>query len=179
METDCLARAQDGDPIAFEALLRQHQSGVRKQLRWLCHGDWALADDLAQNSFLQAWVHLRDYQGAGRFATWLYRIAYNQFLMHRRSLKPSVSLTEAAPAPQLVSSAEPMEQALRLDVQTALRQLPISEQAAILHCYYLDLTQDEAALVLGLPLGTLKSQVLRAKVRLRESLAAWKPEHVT
>lgn len=176
--SDCLARAQDGDSLAFAELVRQHQSGVRKQLRWLCHGDLALADDLAQNSFLQAWVHLRDYQGTSRFATWLHSIAYKQFLMHVRSHKPSTPLADSEHQLQSVPSSEPMAQDLRLDVQAALHLLPASEQAAILHCYYLDLSQEDAALVLGLPLGTLKSQVLRAKARLRESLASWKPEHV-
>lgn len=176
---DWLSLAQAGDTTAFAQLLRQHQSDVRKQLRWLCHGDWALADDLAQNSFFQAWTHLRDYQGRGRFATWLYRIAYNQFLMHCRQHRPTEVLIESeAGEPAGPGHDDALAQALRLDVQAALRRLPVAEQAAVLHCYYLDLSHHEAALVLGVSLGTLKSQVLRAQARLRVSLSSWQPESV-
>jgi len=175
---DEVARAQAGDTAAFAVLLRQHQSALRKQLRWLCHGDHALADDLAQASFLQAWTHLRQFQAQSRFGTWLHRIAYNQFLMHARSHRALLDWDDEATPDEAAHPAgrEASDPALRLDVQAALRQLPAAEQAAVLHCYYLDLSHEEAALVLNLPLGTLKTHVLRAKARLRLSLAAWAPE---
>ena len=62
---DCIARAQRGDTEAFGTLLRQHQAAVRKQLRWLCQGDSATADDLAQACFLQAWTHLAQRDAGG------------------------------------------------------------------------------------------------------------------
>jgi RNA polymerase sigma-70 factor (ECF subfamily) len=65
---------------------------------------------------------------------------------------------------------------MRLDVETALARLPQAERVALIHCYHLDLSHEEAAQVLNLPLGTVKSQVLRGKARLRDLLAAWAPE---
>src|SRR5471030_1627690 len=79
-----LARARQGDLHAFARLVRAHQSRVRLQLRRLAHGDAALADDLAQETFVQAWLHLNDFRGDARLATWLHRIALTRFLQHVR-----------------------------------------------------------------------------------------------
>lgn len=177
-ETGWCERALAGDRSAFSELVRSHQSAVRNQLRRLTKGDAALADDLAQDSFIQAWTHLGGFRGQARFASWLYRIAYNRFLMHVRSHHPTQSLC-GEPWPG--GTDEPADhegpaRALRLDVATALARLPEAERVALIHCYHLDLSHEEAAQVLNLPLGTLKAQVLRAKARLRELLADWAPE---
>src|ERR1700712_4710784 len=79
-----LARARQGDRHAFARLVRAHQSRVRLQLRRLTQGDAALADDLAQETFVQAWLHLNDFRGDARLATWLHRIALTRFLQHVR-----------------------------------------------------------------------------------------------
>src|ERR1700757_503455 len=79
-----LASARQGDRHAFAHLVRTHQSRVRLQLRRLTHGDAALADDLAQETFVQAWLHLADFRGDARLATWLHRIALTRFLQHVR-----------------------------------------------------------------------------------------------
>ena len=166
-------RAASGDRSAFAELVRSHQSGVRNQLRRLTRGDVALADDLAQESFIQAWTHLAEFKGQARFSSWLYRIAYHRFLMHVRAHPATVSMADDE-APEVAAQA--VDSVMRLDVESALAQLPLAERVALIHCYHLDLSHEEAAQVLSLPLGTLKSQVLRAKVRLRDLLAAWAPE---
>lgn len=170
-EPALLARARAGDLRAFETLVRGAQGRVRRQLRRLAHGDTALADDLAQESFVQAWQQLPHFRGDARFATWLHRVAYTRFLMHarRRQDEPlAEGQAEAVPA-------DDPDPALRLDVNRAIDALPEHERVAIVHCFQLDLSHDEAAAVLGLPLGTLKSHVARGKARLREALAAWQP----
>mgnify|MGYP001161545165 CR=1 FL=1 len=83
-ETALVARARTGDLRAFGAMVRGAQSRVRRQLMRLVHGDAALADDLAQESFVQAWQQLSHFRGDARFATWLHRVAYTRFLMHTR-----------------------------------------------------------------------------------------------
>ena len=173
-----LARAAAGDRAAFATLVAQNQGRVRAQLRRLVGADAALADDLAQESFVQAWLHLGEFRGDARFATWLYRIAYRRFLMHLRehdSRDRHEATTDAAGNPtEPVHHPQPA-QTLRIDMDRALGRLPDDERAALVHCYHLDLTHDEAAAVLGVPLGTLKSQVARGKARLAELLAAWAP----
>jgi RNA polymerase sigma-70 factor (ECF subfamily) len=153
-----------------------HQSAIRKQLRRLCKGDDGLADDLAQESFLLAWHQLKEFRGEAKFSSWLYRIAYHRYLMHARSDHPMEPLPDADPAMCAPSHQGDAGHTRQLDVASALTQLPEVERVALIHCYYLDLSNEEAAQVLDVPLGTLKSHVLRGKQRLRTLLAAWQPE---
>jgi RNA polymerase sigma-70 factor (ECF subfamily) len=177
---DWLARAREGDRHAFARLVRAHQSRVRLQLRRLVQGDTALADDLAQETFVQAWLHLNDFRGDARLATWLHRIALTRFLQHVR--RPRLPLEWREPDTETAdgSAHDPRAvEGLGRDVERALQALSEIQRLAIVHCFHLDLTHAEAAQVLGLPLGTLKSHLDRAKIRLRELLDAWNPESAT
>ncbi|MDY0748450.1 RNA polymerase sigma factor [Paucibacter sp. R3-3] len=172
LDRTLVARAvADGDRGAFEQLLRRHQGMVRAQLRRLLQGNDALADDLAQETFLTAWRKLDQFRGDARFSTWLYRIAYTCFIdTVRRSpalpCEPMEQDLERLPAP-------PQHVDLRLDVERAMRKLSDAEQAVLLHCVQLGLSHDEAAYVLAMPLGTVKTHALRGKAKLRAWLAAW------
>jgi RNA polymerase sigma factor (sigma-70 family) len=157
----------------FEALVRAHQSRVRQQLRRLTKGDHALADDLAQETFVLAWKHIGSFRGDARVGTWLYRIAYNAFLAHRHGDRAQEPLDEAHDLAAVPDGSTASVR--RLDVERALATLPEAERVALIHCFALDLSHAEAAEVLGWPLGTLKSHVARGKARLRERLAAWQP----
>ena len=172
-----LARARAGDRHAFARLVRAHQSRVRLQLRRLVHGDAALADDLAQETFVQAWLHLNDFRGDARLATWLHRIALTRFLQHVRRPQLPVEWVD----PELGDANEPAHdpraaEGLARDVEQAVQALSEIQRLAVVHCFHLDLSHAEAAQVLGLPLGTLKSHLDRAKARLRELLGPWNPE---
>jgi len=172
-----LARARQGDRHAFARLVRAHQSRVRLQLRRLTHGDAALADDLAQETFVQAWLHLNDFRGDARLATWLHRIALTRFLQHVRRPQLPVEWRD----PDREAAGDPGHdpravEGLERDVERALGALSEIQRLAVVHCFHLDLSHAEAAQVLGLPLGTLKSHLDRAKNRLRELLGAWNPE---
>ncbi len=175
-----LARARRGDRHAFARLVRAHQSRVRLQLRRLTHGDAALADDLAQETFVQAWLHLDDFRGDARLATWLHRIALTRFLQHvrRPQLPGSWADPDAEGGPEPGHDPRAVE-GLGRDVERALAALSEIQRLAVVHCFHLDLTHAEAAQVLGLPLGTLKSHLDRARTRLRTLLGAWNPESAT
>ena len=175
-----LAQARRGDRHAFARLVRAHQSRVRLQLRRLTHGDAALADDLAQETFVQAWLHLNDFRGDARLATWLHRIALTRFLQHVR--RPQLPVEWNAPDASDVKEPghDPRAvEGLGRDVERALQALSEIQRLAVVHCFHLELSHAEAAQVLGLPLGTLKSHLDRAKTRLRELLGAWNPESAT
>jgi len=175
-----LARARQGDRPAFARLVQSHQSRVRLQLRRLTQGDAALADDLAQETFVQAWLHLNDFRGDARLATWLHRIALTRFLQHvrRPQLPLEWNVVEASEADEPRHDPRDAE-GLTRDVERALQALSEIQRLAVVHCFHLDLSHAEAAQVLGLPLGTLKSHLDRAKSRLRELLGAWNPESAT
>ncbi|MDB5976250.1 MAG: hypothetical protein JWR07_3010 [Nevskia sp.] len=172
------------DRHAFGELVRRHQGQTRALLRRLCKEDHALADDLAQEAFLLAFRKLSQFRADAAFGTWLYRIAYNVFLMHVRSRREEVSLDDAMPPDDEEASGKPGPEAAggveadsvrELDVRRALSKLSDEERAAIVQCYYLDRSHEEAAYVLGCPVGTVKSYIFRAKKKLQVLLPAWEP----
>ncbi len=171
-EAPLLARARAGDRAAFAALVQAHQGYLRRLLRRLCQGDEGRADDLAQEAFLKAWRALPQFRGESRFRTWLTRLAYSALSAERPRLPPALD-SEAPDAP--VSDFAPGT-ALRLDLDRAMAALKPRERDALLLCFAGDLSHAEAAAVLGWPLGTLKTQVLRARAKLRLALQAWAPE---
>jgi RNA polymerase sigma-70 factor (ECF subfamily) len=160
-----------GDRRAFEQLMRRHQGMVRAQLRRLLNGDHARADDLAQETFLLAWRKLDQFRGDARFSTWLYRIAYTCFLQaHRKKPWSSGGVTDVE-----TEQKPPLETMnLRLDIERAMQHLSAAEQTILLHCAQLGLSHSEAAYVLAMPVGTVKSHATRGKEKLRTLLADWR-----
>lgn len=152
------------DRHAFGELVRRHQSEVRGLLRRLT-GDPAAADDLAQETFVRAYRALGQYRGGAKLSCWLYRIAYNAF----------VSQARRAPTPAVYEpvAVATMDHVLaRHDLSRAMAELRPDERAALALTYGREVTHEEAAQILGCPLGTLKTNVLRAKDKLRTRLTA-------
>lgn len=177
LEAQCLHRAQhERDPRAFAELVNLHQGRVRAVLRKLTHGQHALADELAQECFLKAWQGLPAFRADARLSTWLHRIAYLEFLQHQRRVQRDAA-GHAHPDAIEPAGMHTPDQALRLDLEKALALLSPMECAAIVHCYHADLSHAEAAQVLGVPLGTLKSHVVRGRDKLRHLLSAWQATH--
>ncbi|MBA2586934.1 MAG: sigma-70 family RNA polymerase sigma factor [Chthoniobacterales bacterium] len=171
-DADLVARVLlDDDHHAFAELVRRHQSTVRGLLRQLTRTDVALADDLAQETFLRAYKHIRSFRGEARFSTWLYRIAYNCFREDARRRKELVGIDEAKW--QAEQDPQTVDPALRHDLMQALQTLPLHERSAVLLCCQNGLSHDEAARVLDIPLGTVKTNVLRGREKLKRALAAW------
>jgi RNA polymerase sigma factor (sigma-70 family) len=171
-DADLVARViVDDDQHAFGELVRRHQSSVRGLLRQLTRTDIALADDLAQEAFLRAYKNIRRFRGEAKFSTWLYRIAYNCFREDARRRKELVGIDEARWQSELdPQTADP---ALRHDLMHALSLLPLTERTAVLLCCQNGLSHEEAARVLNIPLGTVKTNVLRGREKLKRALAAW------
>ncbi|MGH8094646.1 MAG: RNA polymerase sigma factor [Chthoniobacterales bacterium] len=173
-DADLVARVLlEDDHHAFAELVRNHQSAVRGLLRQLTRSDLALADDLAQETFLRAYKNIRSFRGEAKFSTWLYRIAYNCFREEARKRKELVGIDES----QLEAEHDPhtVDPALKHDLMHALQLLPLSERSAILLCCQNGLSHDEAARVLEIPLGTVKTNVLRGREKLKKMLAEWGP----
>ena len=165
---------RDGDPRVFEILVRRHQGAVRAQLRRLLDHDPGLADDLAQDTFVLAWRKLQQFRGDSRFGTWLHCIAHSCFLQQVRRKG------EKAPEPAAPDTDDHVDHGvgtaaseLGLDLEGALQQLSTDQRAALLYCVQLGLSHEEAAQVLDMPLGTVKTHIARGKARLRVLLADW------
>lgn len=161
------------DHAAFSELVRRHQSAVRSFLRHLTRGNHALADDLAQEAFVQGYRSLGRFRGGSAFLTWILGIAHNQWRNARR--RPQFAAladdSDEPLAPDLTAASD-----LRSDLAAALRTLSADEQLALHMCYQQGLTHEEAAALLDWPLGTVKTHVARAKEKLRHHLAVWNPQ---
>jgi RNA polymerase sigma factor (sigma-70 family) len=167
-----VARALLGnDRRAFEQLVRRHQGLVRAQLCRLLQGDQAAADDLAQETFLLAWRKLDQFRSDARFSTWLYRIAYSSFLQLSRTKSWAAAQAQDDAMEHLPAPTNAMD--LRLDLASAMRHLSAGEQTVLLHCVQLGLSHEEAAYVLDMPLGTVKTHATRGKAKLKTWLSAW------
>lgn len=173
------------DRHAFSELVRRYQSTVRATLRRLTAGNDALADDLAQETFLLAYRNLKSFRQEARFSTWLYRIATNAFLADARRKKEELLGESDASVADDDDDASPHEQGvadathaanLRMDMNRAMATLSENERAAIVQCYHNDLSHEEAAYVLNCPVGTVKTNILRGKQKLKAHLAAWRPD---
>lgn len=171
-DADLVARViLDDDHHAFAELVRNHQSSVRGLLRQLTRTDLALADDLAQETFLRAYKNIRSFRGEAKFSTWLYRIGYNVFREEARRRKELVGIDEE----QLEAAHDPhvVDLALKQDLASALQMLPLHERTAVLLCCQNGLSHDEASRILDIPLGTVKTNVLRGREKLKRYLAEW------
>jgi len=166
-DAELIARVLDRDDRhAFATLVRRHQSPVRTLLRRLTCGDVGAADDLAQETFLSAYKSLDRFRGDARLGTWLYRIAYNRWIDARRGKREDAApLDDRVPARDVMTSIE-----VRHDLERAMGALREDERAALALTYGADATHEEAAAILEIPLGTLKSHVLVAKQKLKNAL---------
>src|SRR6478752_5055886 len=184
-DAQLIARCLVGDDRhAFAELVKRHQSAVRACLRKLTAGNHALADDLAQETFVLAWRNLKSFRQEARFSTWLYRIATNCWLADARKRKEellgdrvdAIADGDDDDMPHIseeVHADHARSSSLRMDLERAMASLSEGERAAIVQCYHNDLTHEEAAYVLGCPVGTVKTHVLRGKQKLKRALAAW------
>jgi RNA polymerase sigma-70 factor (ECF subfamily) len=174
-----LARqAQQGERGAMAELFDRHYDRLVGYLYRLTLGDRALAEDLAQETFLRALRALGSFQPGLPFKPWLYAIASNAARNHlsraelRRvdALAPESTIAAAEPDAE---SAVIAAQAARA-VTSALSALPPHQREVLLMFYYLDLTLAEIAEALAIPVGTVKSRLSLGRERLRAALK----EHV-
>ena len=175
------------DRDAFSELVQRHQSAVRACLRRLCKGNDALADDLAQETFVLAWRNLASFRHDARLSTWLFRIATNCWLGDARKRREVLFGDRDGDADgehdgnedDVMTTAggfvgdSSHATSLKLDLAQAMATLSDGERAAIVQCYDNDLSHEEAAYVLGCPVGTVKTHILRAKKKLRLVMADW------
>lgn len=170
-----IARVQaSGDQHAFSQLVRKHQSQVRTWARRLCNGDHHLADDLSQEAFIKAYMALPAYRGEAKFTVWLYRIAFNIAASKWRKKKLDwCNIDDQEEAAH--DTCELQQFAVNKDINQAMNQLSEPQRIAVQLCFEEGFSHGEAAEVMGVPLGTLKTHVNRAKLKLKESLASWEP----
>jgi RNA polymerase sigma-70 factor (ECF subfamily) len=154
-----------GSELAFNRLVERHQEAVRMFL-WRLLGHVADADDMAQETFLTAWTHARSFRGEASVRGWLCGIAWRKAKGAQRSWaqRRSRDTTYHEGRSPDSAGAPPLED--RLAVRRALQALPLEQRAAVTLCLVCGFSHSEAAEILGAPLGTVKSHVLRGRERL-------------
>ena len=180
-----VARIVRGDRVAFQELMRQHNTALFRAARAIVRDD-ADAEDVLQEAYLSAYRHLPEFRGEARLSTWLTRIVINQELGRLRSRRRDnvVALLDDRPP----GSTESMEQAmdddprtspeggamraeLRRLLETKIDALPLAFRTAFILREVEEMTIEEAAECLAIPAATVRTRVFRARAMLRESLA--------
>jgi RNA polymerase sigma-70 factor (ECF subfamily) len=165
-DSSLVALSQTGDHGAFETLINKHQ----RMIYSLCYrmtGSLADAQDLAQETFIEAYRHLAGYRAEARFSSWLYRIGVNRCLNWKKRQALERRLKEEKP-PEAVTSSE--DGARTHEVQQALMKLPPKQRAAIVLTVYDGLNHAEAARILGCSETTVSWRLFAARARLKRLL---------
>ena len=170
-ERELIDRAQAGEAIAFERLAEQHAARLwRSALALGRDGHWA--EDLAQETLVEAWRSLARFDGRCRFSTWLYGILRHRFLKGRRHQNAAgLSASDVLDQEQCIArspdqSAEVSEDAQR--VRRAVASLPEEHRLVVELRFFAGAKLDEIAAALGCPLGTVKSRLHHALEKLRQ-----------
>lgn len=156
------------DRRAFDTLVRKYQSQVRRFFLHQTLGDASLSDDLAQDTFLRAYLNLGTFRGLSSFPTWLLRIAYNVLYDYLRRRKDTESI-DLLPPGREASSEQPSADT-RLDLYAALAQVKREERTCLTLFYMDDLSIQKIASITGMPAGTVKSHLARGKEKLSNYL---------
>jgi RNA polymerase sigma-70 factor (ECF subfamily) len=158
-----LARARQGDLDAFEDLVRAYQADV---WRFAYHftRDRSMADDVTQDAFLRAFRFLKSFRGDSKFTSWLFRIARNCAM---DALRQRTGLAAKEPPPPL----GPPDPQARLEIETALAAVSAEHREPFLLIEVFGLSYQEAADVLNVRVGTVKSRMHRARRAMMAALA--------
>jgi RNA polymerase sigma-70 factor, ECF subfamily len=177
-DAECVKRVQRGDTESFEILVRRHQHTTFNLIyRFL--GDYDETTETAQEVFLSAFQSIQQFRADATFSTWLYRIAFNHASSRRKSLKSKLQrqvaleedavLIDCGDNPEI--SAERKE--IQRCVQQALSSLDGDDAQIILLRDLQDVSYEDIARSLDVPMGTVKSRLHRARQALRTSLAPY------
>lgn len=170
-EAEWTARARAGDTAAFERLYRAH-AGCVYGLCLRMTGDVQAAEDLTQETFVNAWRSLNAFEGRSGLGTWLHRIAVNAVLGRARSPqgRGEQSLTDEEGEDREFASPEPTDPATPLDLERLIATLPEGARNVLVLYGVYGYSHEETADLLGVAVGTCKAQLHRARRLLRERM---------
>jgi len=176
-----IAKVLAGDQAAYTILVERHSNLVYAIVSRIVLNE-ADADDVAQEAFVRAYHALPRFRGDSKFSSWLYRIAVNRSLTHLKrkkrraaALDPTTGARAEVEASLGAPPEDPHEAVLREErraaVRAAVAQLPPRYRAVVTLFYLEERNYKEVAEILGIPMGTLKTHLHRARALLKEALA--------
>jgi RNA polymerase sigma factor (sigma-70 family) len=135
--------------------------------------DRSAADDLVQDTLERAWAKLHLYRRGTDLRAWLFTVMHNVYVNQRRAAKPSAPLDEEMP--ELAQPPSEVDGLVLRDLDAAIRRLPTDQRQVLLLVALEDMSYDEAAGTLGIPIGTVMSRLARAREKLRAMLSGLPP----
>ncbi len=157
-------------PERFIELVKAEQESLRRFLLALCGGDSSEADDIAQDALVRAYVASGSFLGLSKFSTWLFRIAYNCYLDHKRKPSPETIPADSSQALRIPSADETDSSFRYQRLYQALDAIPEKEKAAIVLHYFEDRSIKEIASILQIPAGTVKYHLSIGRNHLKDIL---------
>lgn len=145
---------------------------LRRYARALA-GDKAAADDLVQDTLERAWAKLHLYRRGTDLRAWMFTVMHNVFVNQLRASRPGAQLEDDMP--ELSRPARESESLELRDLDRAIRRLPPEQREVLLLVVLEDMSYDEAARTLGIPIGTVMSRLARAREKLRTMLSGLPP----
>lgn len=185
-EANLVAASKKGDQDSFAQLVQQHQRRVFNLVFRMLQ-QYEEANEVTQETFLAAWLGLPSFRGDARFSTWLYRIAYNCALKQLEQRKRDKAIQMELQTEEMVASST-QEQRVNAEIESHARQALVQEQLANLPAKYRivlvlrhlqDMTYEEMAEILTMPIGTIKTHLFRARNLLKERLEMFDRERQT
>jgi len=185
-DAELVAASQGGDQDAFAQLVQRHQRRVFNLVFRMLQ-QYEEANEVTQETFLAAWQGLSSFRGDARFSTWLYRIAYNCCLKQLEQRKKDKALNAAIQAEHLLDHADKEERASTVleihDFQNLVREhlsmLPAKYRVVLVLRHLQEMTYEEMAEILTIPIGTIKTHLFRARNLLKERLETFEQEWKT
>jgi len=176
-DSDLVATAINGLEGSFEELVRRYQRPISAYVYRMV-GNYESALDLTQEIFIKVYASLRKYRSEFKFSTWIYKIAHNAAVDHlRRSSTREQSLINGNDGDQfelpiesrrLSPEQESERKERRIEIESVVRALPANYRELIILRHSQDLTYEEIVEVTGLPLGTVKNRLFRAREMMRQ-----------
>jgi len=176
-DSDLVATAITGQEGSFEELVRRYQRPISAYVYRMV-GNYESALDLTQEIFIKVYASLRKYRSEFKFSTWIYKIAHNAAVDHlRRSSTREQSLITGSESDQfelpiesrrLSPEQESERKERRVEIESVVRALPANYRELIILRHSQDLTYEEIVEVTGLPLGTVKNRLFRAREMMRQ-----------
>jgi len=145
---------------------------LRRYARALA-GDRAAADDLVQDTLERAWTKLHLYRRGTDLRAWLFTVMHNLYVNQLRAARPGVLLDEESP--ELAQPARENDALVLRDLDAAIRRLPVEQREVLLLVALEDMSYEEAARALDIPIGTVMSRLARAREKLRAMLSGLPP----
>lgn len=169
------------DQHAFTELVKRHQSALRYSIQQMCGGNQSLADDIAQETFIKSYTALESFKKQSKFSSWLYSIALNLVRQRHRSNagKPAIdslddSIREADSTESRANNNDIEQQQLHRELAEAMTKLSLDQRSALHLFMHKQLSHQEIAHIMQIPLGSVKTHINRGRALLQQELASWR-----